>query len=295
MQKAIITVPKATLYETAQGCGVADELLSGWIIKIRQSWKDRMEVTTHYGYSGWLKTSAIRPLLPEEHRLWNPIGHEPPPVQEQGCHLDANYAAMICHTIIDVLECPKVQAKVLSTLFMGSAVIPLGSPIDGWQKIQLADKRCGYVPASAILKPPLCFPDQESFRSGILGYARSYLDAPYRWGDKTREGIDCSGLTFMSYYMCGVSIYRDAAIVEGYPVHAIPLSQIQPADLLYFPSHIALYLGNGLYIHSTGNIHTFGCTINSLNPKDANFRADLAERLQGAGSIFPCGDPNLNS
>ena len=108
MQKAIITVPKATLYETAQGCGVADELLSGWIIKIRQSWKDRMEVTTHYGYSGWLKTSAIRPLLPEEHRLWNPIGHEPPPVQEQGCHLDANYAAMICHTIIDVLECPKV-------------------------------------------------------------------------------------------------------------------------------------------------------------------------------------------
>ena len=86
--------------------------------------------------------------------------------------------------------------------------------------------------------------------------------------------------------MCGIIIYRDAKIKEGFPVHEIPFSQIQPADLLYFPGHIALYLGNGKYIHSTGSPKSFGCVTNSLNPEDVDYRADLAESLLAVGSVF---------
>ncbi len=38
-----------------------------------------------------------------------------------------------------------------------------------------------------------------------------------RWGGKAADGIDCSGVVFMSYLMNGVLIWRDAEIVEGYP------------------------------------------------------------------------------
>lgn len=272
MQTAIVAIPKATIYETAQADRASDELLSGWTVEIRQSWGNFLEITTQYGYSGWASASALRPLPSAECCLWKGEPSFP--------------SSLVCHKIIDVLDIPKVQGKVLSTLFMGSHVIPLESPKDGWQKIQLPDSRCGYVPALALLPLPRCFPSQDSLRSAILGYACSYLGAPYRWGGKTYEGIDCSGLTFMSYYMCGIHIYRDAAIMEGYPVHAIPLSKIKPADLLYFPSHIALYLGDGKYIHSTGNMQSFGCTVNSLNPNDPDYRADLSDCLYGAGSIF---------
>ena len=86
--------------------------------------------------------------------------------------------------------------------------------------------------------------------------------------------------------MCGFLIYRDAAIVDGYPVREIPFSQMQPADLLYFPGHIALYLGNGKFIHSTGNLASFGCVINSLNPQDSDYRKDLADSLYAVGSVF---------
>ena len=285
MQTAIVTVPKAALYESAQADSVCDELLSGWVVDIRQSWGNFQEITTRYGYSGWVNASALRPLPLVECCFWEGENSLP--------------SALIQHGMIDVLECPSVQAKALTTLFMGSTVLPLEEPKDGWQKIQMADGRYGYVPACALMPPPGSPPQFESpcplseqpklpetLRPAILGYAHSFLGTPYRWGGKTKEGIDCSGLTFMSYYMCGILIYRDASLVEGYPVHAIPLSKIQPADLLYFPSHIALYLGNGKYIHSTGHMDDFRCRINSLNPKDADYRADLAGCLKGAGSVF---------
>ena len=301
MKTAIVTVPKASLYETALAGAVSDELLSGWVVEVRQSWGDCLEITTHYGYSGWVNASAVRSLLPEERCLWdggspNPAGRE---TCQKGCSVNTSIQAgkgsfspaIICHNIIDVLECPTVQARALSTLFMGSTVVPLGAQEEGWQRIQLADCQCGYVPACMLLTPAdikysQIKYSQESLRHAILEYALSFLGTPYRWGGKTREGIDCSGLAFMSYYMCGILIYRDAVLAEGYPVHAIPLSQAKPADLLYFPSHIALYLGEGKYIHSTGNIHSFGCIINSLNPDDPDYRADLAGCIKGAGSIF---------
>lgn len=287
MQEALVIVPKALLYETARAASVSDELLSGWMVGIQQHRGDFLEITTQYGYRGWVHASAVRLLRPEECCLWE-LGH----LASQGTALgnspvtSPSPPAVIRHPMIDVLDSPKVQAKALATLFMGSAVIPLGSQKEGWQKVRLADGQCGYLPSCMLLPPAEKEHTQDSLRRAILEYACSFLGTPYRWGGKTREGIDCSGLTFMSYYMCGILIYRDAVLAEGYPVHAIPFSRVKPADLLYFPGHVALFMGDGKYIHSTGDIRTFGCTVNSLDPKDPDYRADLAGCLKGVGSIF---------
>lgn len=278
MSQAIVIVPKATLYENiimknnylcAQS--VSDELLSGWLVKIQEYQGNFCKIVTEYGYSGWLIKSDIRKISQKEAHNWE-LGTQP--------------ALMLTQRLTDVLAAPKVQSRIISTLFMGSAVNPHGASKDGWHNIQLADGTCGYVPEIALSAPSKQVRYQPELRSAILDYALSYLGTQYRWGGKTHIGIDCSGLTFMSYFMCGILIYRDAAIKAGYPIHEIPFAQIKPADLLYFPGHVALYLGSGKYIHCTGNLKSFGCVINSLNPADCDYRADLAESLYAVGSIF---------
>lgn len=283
MYTGIITVPKATLYESPTKETVSDELLSGWLVTVEQECGKFLRIVTDYNYPGWLKRGMIRQVSPDF------LMH-----QKQ-----TSQTTLLCKKTTDILKSPKVQAPVLSTLFMGSRVMLCGGTSEGWHKIKTASGICGYVPAIALL-PPACLKsyfsnpplndflrkNEWAIRSDVLNYAMSFLGTQYRWGGKTAMGIDCSGLTFMSYYMCGIIIYRDAKIKEGFPVHEIPFSQIKPADLLYFPGHVALYLGNEKYIHCTGNLKSFGCVINSLCPEDKDYRADLAESLLAVGSVF---------
>ena len=91
----------------------------------------------------------------------------------------------------------------------------------------------------------------------------------------------------MSYMLAGVLIYRDADIRDDYPIRPITRQQLKKGDLLFFPGHVAIYLGNGKYIHSTAHSKSFGVTVNSLNPHDEDYRQDLDELLTECGSIFP--------
>lgn len=127
---------------------------------------------------------------------------------------------------------------------------------------------------------------EEAFRNGLAEQAKKYLGTEYRWGGKSGRGIDCSGLVSSAYMQCGVLIYRDAKLVEGWPMHKIPLEQAKRGDALYFPGHIALYLGEGRYIHSTGAARSGGVVLNSLDPADPLYREDLVKSLYAVGSLF---------
>ena len=72
----------------------------------------------------------------------------------------------------------------------------------------------------------------------------------------------------------------------GRPVKEIPRDAMKKGDLLYFAGHIALYLGNDQYIHSTARTGSNGMDINSFNPEDTNYRKDLDEGLLKVGTIF---------
>ena len=169
MQQAVVTTPKATLYQSVilknkcfVGQSVSDELLSGWLLTITECRGDFLKVTTHYGYSGWLRTSDVHKISPEEYGMWN---------------IRTGSLLLLTQRLTDVLAAPKVQAPIVTTLFMGSTVIPCGSRKDGWQKIRLADNTVGYVPAIALAASQSLTDTQTELRSSIINYALSLLPA----------------------------------------------------------------------------------------------------------------------
>ncbi len=127
---------------------------------------------------------------------------------------------------------------------------------------------------------------EEAFREKVMETALQYLGTEYRWGGKTPNGIDCSGLVSAAYMQNGVLIYRDACIRDGWPVHEIDRAALKPGDLMYFPGHVAMYLGQGRYVHSTGAANSGGVVINSLIPTDPLYRQDLLDNITACGSIF---------
>ena len=93
----------------------------------------------------------------------------------------------------------------------------------------------------------------------VVREALKYLGIPYVWGGASPEsGFDCSGLVQYVYAKFGVQLVHFAATQEtqGTPV---PLSQLQPADLIFWGApihHVGIYAGDGMFIEAphTGDV-----------------------------------------
>ena len=267
--EAVVSVPLCPLFAAASaGAERVDELLCGWPARILEELPTGWcRVRTAYRYEGWAR---------REH-----FAAAPGWAGREKLQIRAPFA--------DVLWGPAVERPVLDTLPRGALVSPVGEPADGWQKITLPDGREGDTKRSLLTEYYETAPGwpEETLRARAVEAARAYLGVQYRWGGKSPLGIDCSGLAFMAWFACGVSLYRDAKLVEGFPARPIPFEARRPGDLLYFPGHIALYLGEDRYIHATARAGSDGVVINSLNPAHPDFRADLREKLYAVGSVFP--------
>ncbi len=68
------------------------------------------------------------------------------------------------------------------------------------------------------------------------------------------NGLDCSGLTEWSWAQAGVDLPGSASL-QYRDLRRIRLSNVRPGDLIYYSSassHIAMYVGHGKIIHTTG-------------------------------------------
>jgi peptidoglycan DL-endopeptidase CwlO len=83
--------------------------------------------------------------------------------------------------------------------------------------------------------------------------AESFIGVPYVWGGASRDGVDCSGLTMLSWAAAGVQLAHSAAIQETEST-PVPLSELEPGDLLFYDfdgpagiDHVVMYVGSGPY------------------------------------------------
>lgn len=269
--KAIVNVPICPLYDKpTRQTTVVDEVLYGMVVEIEDEvmpgW---LKIKTHYRYEG---------IVCDEDLLLDDEAVEAWEAAQKKVVLNKNFC--------DVLSDPKVQGWIKTTLPLGSLVCPMGEAEDGWQQVQLADGDTGYVMTNILGEyhtAPIS-EDEEILRAELTKAALRFRNTHYRWGGKSPNGIDCSGLCSVAYMLCGILIYRDASIVEGFPMHEITMDAMKPGDLLFFPGHVAMYLGDNRYCHSTGKGNGFA--INSLNPEDHDYREDLHKNITQIGSYF---------
>lgn len=271
--KAIINVPICGLHaEPTQESTLEDEVLYGMVVDIlEETIPGWCLIRTHYRYEGYINMEAL--LIDEDAvSIW--------------CAMPKKVVRY--KNFVDVLSIPKVQGYHVIVLPKGALVRTLSEAKDGWQEVLLADGENGYVPA-AILEDHHACPitdDETILRKALVEAAMSYSGTHYRWGGKSPMGIDCSGLCSMAYMLCGILIHRDANLKEDFPIHEINLVDIKPGDLIFFPGHVAMYLGDGKYCHATARAGCNGFVINSLNPDDMDYREDLRKTITAVGSYF---------
>lgn len=276
MSKGIIQAGIAALYAKPEEHQVIiDEGLYGMEAEILEKgdafWKIRME----YNYEGYVRKGQIL------EGTW-PDGQKLRIVKNQ----------------IDVLEKQDVTSVLLQTMPRGSVLMKAEycqeeEQKPGWLKVQLVDGRIGFTKESFVAdyvslrfeKPDVA---EETLRDLLAQAAQAYEGTAYRWGGKSPQGIDCSGLCAMAYLFNGIMIYRDAAIKPGFPIHQIPKEAMKKGDLVLFKGHVAMYLGGTrkLFIHSTATPGSDGVVYNSFDPADPLYRKDLAEGILEVGSLF---------
>ena len=144
-----------------------------------------------------------------------------------------------------------LAARIRNVLPRGAAVEPLmeevtrpGAPLG-----------VGTAPSSAAVSGAAMSAAQ---LTAALRAAESRRGLPYLWGAAGPAAFDCSGLVQWAFAQVGVSMPRVAAD-QARAGPAVPVSQLQPGDLLFYHtdptdpgyiSHVAIYLGNGWMIQA---------------------------------------------
>jgi len=137
----------------------------------------------------------------------------------------------------------------------------------------------------------------------VLAFATAALALPnrYLWGGSLGPDYDCSGLVQRAFAAAGIWIPRDAYLQERFcqPVAVRPgvLHALLPGDLIFFGlpqrcTHVGLHLGEGRYLHSSGQEHgRGGLGIDDLAPQNPDPVASHYRRqLRGAGRVVRCHD-----
>ncbi|MBQ9885751.1 MAG: C40 family peptidase [Lachnospiraceae bacterium] len=269
MRLLAVKAPVVKVFNKLDDISLSDELLHGMIVKVIEETAgcNYLKVLTEYNYAGWCNKDCFCAAE-------NIISY----------YSDAD--CLRIHSLtVDVMDRADIKGKVLCTLVKGSIVYPVNVFENGWTKVLLASSSIGYIRTSSIVPyENMC--GKKNIRRAIIEDALMYLGTQYRWGGKTPYGIDCSGLCSMAYLNNGMIIHRDSGWQDGYGIKQIPVSEAMPGDLLYFKGHIALYMGNDLFIHSTLGVYGDGVRINSLNKSHALYREDLLDKLICAGTLI---------
>lgn len=102
--------------------------------------------------------------------------------------------------------------------------------------------------------------------------AAIFADAPYLWGGRSPDGVDCSGLVQQALSVEGIALRRDTDL-QREQGEAVKFAAREAGDLIFWPGHVGLLLAGDLLCHA--NAHWMAVVTEPL--------ADVMARAADAG------------
>ncbi len=180
------------------------------------------------------------------------------------------YAIVSSETGLKIRSAPSTDSTVLSVVSQGD-ILDVSSVDGQWTSVSAYGIE-GYVSSEFVTlgtgKKPSSSNDQKSQQ--VINYAKQFIGTPYSYGGTSlRSGVDCSGFVYAVMGNFGYSIGRSSRDMYNYG-EKVSKSDLKAGDLLFFSAsgstitHVAIYIGDGKYIHST-DARGLGVSYASLN------------------------------
>lgn len=175
----------------------------------------------------------------------------------------------VCHRAINLYQSPDCQGLVtqvdvedhlrLLEIAEAKKVIRVCSCKDdylGWISVSHLED---LTPADRSYKAPvLTAAEIQAKLSQVVAFTLAAMATQneYLWGGATAPNYDCSGLMQAAFSSVGIQLPRDSYQQEDF-TQRVDQAELIAGDLIFFgtperTTHVALYLGEGQYIHSSG-------------------------------------------
>jgi gamma-D-glutamyl-L-lysine dipeptidyl-peptidase len=188
------------------------------------------------------------------------------------------------------------ESATISDLVAG-CMMELIAEVGDFYQVQFPDQRQGYVPKREASIYNQWLAGVSATEENLVKTSKRMMGIPYLWGGTSFKGVDCSGFTKTVYFLNGIVLPRDASqqVLIGETIDKTGnWSELKAGDLLFFGEkredgsekvvHVAMWLGNGEYIHASDKVR-----VNSMISTAANYDDYNAKRYLRAKRILKTG------
>ena len=256
---------------------LSSQVLMGTVVKILKRSQNYFYVQSPDNYLGWLSAEALHRFDVAEIKAWN-----------------AASKAIVTEIFGIVREQPSQESSPVCDV-VALCVLKSHEKKNGWTAVELADGRKGFIQNSIVQDCTDWNNSRQLTADNLERSAKMLLGVPYLWGGTSTKAVDCSGFTKTVYRFNGKELARDASqqAAEGTAVDArTNFQNLHKGDLLFFARkangeeaeriiHVAMYLGNKLFIHSIGRVR-YG----SFDPASSYYDASLEKSFVRARRIL---------
>lgn len=243
---ALVSISVACLRgEPKSGAELVSQAIMGTPVKVLECDGGMSRVQTPDGYISYVTDSSLQFLSDNEFSAWK---------KARRMVVTANLSM--------AYENPEenIDAAV-SDLLLGNIVEYKGEN-GGFFFVSLPDGRTGYVKKTDV-KDFSEWAKQNFDMQTIERSARRMMGTPYLWGGMSAKMADCSGFVRTAYFSNGIILQRDASqqALTGKKIDPKKWrTEAEPGDLIFIGTksgkvtHVAMYIGNSKYIHSSGRV-----------------------------------------